>query len=101
MLKIFMEYCKLPSTDLLFQDHTLYKSIVRALQYRTITCSVIIFAVNSVCSICTNHAYLIFKPLSAFFGMLKGHSLLGFVMLSVLLLFTVYSDADWAGDSIN
>uniref|UniRef100_A0A2N9HB18 Integrase catalytic domain-containing protein n=1 Tax=Fagus sylvatica TaxID=28930 RepID=A0A2N9HB18_FAGSY len=84
----------------LFSDPTLYRSLVGALQYLTITRPDITHAVNSVSQFLhspTDNHYLACQ--NAFFAMLRAHCILVFTFHPSIApgALVAYSDADWAG----
>jgi len=89
----------LSSDGSIFSDPTLYRSLVGALQYLTITCPDIAHAVNSVSQFLhspTNDHFLAVKRILRY---VKGtlHFGLTFRSSATPTTLVAYSDADWAG----
>ncbi|XP_050156292.1 uncharacterized mitochondrial protein AtMg00810-like [Malus sylvestris] len=94
----------LPYTRLLkddgqsFGNPTLYRSIVRALQYLTFTRPVIAFSVHQVCQFMQNQMVAHFTAVKRILRYLKGTMHLGINYHRGDLTLKAFSDADWAGD---
>lgn len=85
-------------SDCKFVDPSFFRSIVRALQYLTITRLDLSFAMNSVCQ--HMHAPLEshFQAVKKILWYLKGTLHFGLHYTSGPFTLQAYSDADWAGD---
>lgn len=95
--------CKLSKTGGdLFQDPTLYRSIVSALQYVTLTRPKIAFVVNKVCQFMENPLDIHWGAVKRILRYLKGTLSHGLLMKPVVvgkpLSITAMCDADWAFD---
>ncbi|CAL5401450.1 unnamed protein product [Camellia sinensis] len=88
-------------SDLPFAQPALYRSIVGALQYLTITRPDIAFAVNSACQ--HMHAPLVshFNAVKRLLRYLKGTLHKGLQFQPGPLVLTAYSDSDWAGNALD
>nr|KYP56497.1 Retrovirus-related Pol polyprotein from transposon TNT 1-94 [Cajanus cajan] len=95
--------CKLSKTGAdLFHDPTLYRSVVGALQYATLTRPEISFAVNKVCQFMANPLDSHWVAVKRILRYLKGTLSHGLHMKSVVLgkpfSITAMCDSDWASD---
>ena len=81
-----------------FDNPTLYRSIVGALQYLTFTRPDISFAVHQVCQFMQKPMVSHFIAIKLILRYLKGTLDYGMRYTSCSLDLTAYSDADWAGD---
>ena len=85
-----------------FKDPTLYRSIVGALQYITITRPDISFAVNRACQRMHQPSTHDWENVKHLLGYLKGSLSDGLCLFSEFdLMLKAYSDADWAGCNID
>ena len=82
-----------------FHNPSLYRSIVGALQYITITRPDLAFAVNSVCQHMQSPTDDHFTAVKRILPYLKGTVTLGIQFTRGPFTLTAYSDADWAGDT--
>lgn len=91
--------CLRTKTDLLFHDTTLYRNLVDALQYLTISRPKISFAVNPVCQYMHEPKLSHFQAVRRSLKCIKGT--LQFVLHCSIgpLHLMAYSDADWAHES--
>ena len=89
----------------LFQDPTLYRSIVGALQYATLTRPKIAFVVNKVCQFMANpldtHRGVVKRILRYLKGILSYGFLMKLAAIGKPLWITTMCDADWAFDVDN
>ena len=84
-----------------FSDPTLYRSVVGALQYATITRPEISFSVNKVCLFMSNPSEQHWQAVKRILRYLNGSITLGLrLQASKSSSFSVqaYCDADWASD---
>ncbi|XP_028127590.1 uncharacterized protein LOC114324065 [Camellia sinensis] len=88
-----------PSTDIPFSNHSLYRSIVSALQYLTITHPDISFAVNYACQFMHLPLVSHFAHVKRLLRYLKGTLNLGLYFSPGPLILQANSDSDWAGNS--
>ena len=80
------------------EDLTLYRSLVGALQYLTITRPDIAYAVQQVCLFMHDPRQTHFQALKRIIRYIKGTLSLGHhLRRSPVNRFTAYSDADWGG----
>ncbi|XP_022862580.1 uncharacterized protein LOC111382775 [Olea europaea var. sylvestris] len=82
-----------------FHNPSLYRSIVGALQYITITRPDLAFAVNSVCQHMQSPTNDHFTAVKRILPYLKRTVTLGIQFTRGPFTLTAYSDADWAGDT--
>jgi len=95
--------CKLSKQGAdLFSDPTLYRYVVGALQYATLTRPKIAFAVNKVCQFMANPLDSHWAVVNRILRYLKGTMFHGLhfqpAVLSRLVPLTAFCDADWAFD---
>ena len=81
-----------------FDDPTLYRSIVGALQYLTFTRPDIAFSVHQVCQFMQKPMQIHFVAVKRILRYLKGTLQSGIHYTKGSLDLLAYSDADWAGD---
>ncbi|RDY01105.1 putative mitochondrial protein, partial [Mucuna pruriens] len=87
-----------------FDDPSLYRSIVSAPQYLTITQPEVIFAVNKVCQSMATHFETDWSIVKRILHYLKGTSHIGFLIQPLLKCFmslTAFSGANWVLDLDN
>jgi hypothetical protein len=85
-------------TPLGLEDSSRYRSIVGALQYLTLTCPDIAFAVNKVCQFLHAPTNVYWEAVKRILRYLKGYTRLGLKILkNNSLLVSAFSDADWVG----
>ncbi|XP_028084712.1 uncharacterized protein LOC114285834 [Camellia sinensis] len=91
----------LPTADLPFDQPALYRSLVGALQYLTITRPDLAFAVNSACQ--HMHCPLIshFNAVKRLLRFLKGTLDCGLQFQRGPLTLNAFSDSDWAGNALD
>ena len=82
----------------LFDNPTLYRSIVGALQYLTFTRPDIAFSVHQICQFMQQPRVEHFIAVKRILRYLKGTMDVGISYAKGSLDITAYSDADWAGD---
>ncbi|XP_022897732.1 uncharacterized protein LOC111411431 [Olea europaea var. sylvestris] len=82
-----------------FHNPFLYRSIVRALQYITITRPNLAFAVNSVCQHMQSPTDDHFTAVKRILPYLKGTVTLGIQFTRGPFTLIAYSEADWVGDT--
>lgn len=87
------------SPDVPFSNPTLYRSIVGALQYLTITCPNLFFAVNYACQFMHLSLVSHFAHVKRLLRYLKDTLNLGLHFSPGPLIIQAYSDSDWAGNS--
>ena len=84
------------------QDPSLYRSIVEALQYVTLTRPEISYNVNKVCQFMSNPLESHWKAVKRILRYLKGTAHYGLMLqpadLSAKLSLRAYCDSDWASD---
>nr|XP_016455380.1 PREDICTED: uncharacterized mitochondrial protein AtMg00810-like [Nicotiana tabacum] len=81
-----------------FHDHSLYRSLVGALQYITITRPDVSYTVNKLCQFMHNPMESHFQAMKILLRYLKGTIHLGLLLRpSSQLHINGFSDADWAG----
>jgi hypothetical protein len=85
------------TTDLL-SDPTPYQSLVRALQYATLTRPDITFVVNHVCQFMHKPSPAHFVAAKHILRYLKGTLDKGILFQPGLIALTAFTNADWAGD---
>ncbi|KAM2860064.1 hypothetical protein COP2_025404 [Malus domestica] len=82
----------------LYNNPTLYRSVVGALQYLTFTRLDIAFSVHQVCQFMQTPMVSHFTAVKHILRYLKGTMKVGISYSKGDLSLTAYSDADWAGD---
>ncbi|KAM2114477.1 hypothetical protein ACFX1Q_023013 [Malus domestica] len=82
----------------LFNNLTLYRSVVGALQYLTFTRPDIAFSVHQVCQFMQEPMFSHFTVVNRILRYLKGTMKVGMSYSKVDLNLIAYSDADWTGD---
>jgi hypothetical protein len=81
------------------EDSTKYRSIVGALQYLTLTCPDLAFAVNKVCQFLHAPTVAHWSAVKRILRFVKGTIDTGFTIRSShSTLLSAFSNADWAGD---
>ena len=94
-----LPYQRLLKNDgVLFDNPTLYRSIVGALQYLTFTRPDVAFSVHQVCQFMQQPMVAHFTAVKRILRYLKGTLHFGISYTKGSLDLTAYSDADWAGD---
>ncbi|XP_028069016.1 uncharacterized protein LOC114271601 [Camellia sinensis] len=90
-----------PDSAVPFSNPSFYRSIIGALQYLTITCLDLSFAVNFACQFMHQPLNCHFAAVKHLLRYLKGTLTHGLQFSSGLLLLNAYSDSDWAGNSLD
>lgn len=90
-----------PTDAALFPDPSLYRGLVGALQYMTITRPDLALAVNSACQHMHQPSIGDFKTVKRLLRYLKGTLTHGMVFSLGDFTLTAYSDSDWAGCSLD
>ncbi|KAH7845185.1 hypothetical protein Vadar_024059 [Vaccinium darrowii] len=85
----------------LFEDVTLFRTLVGSLQYLTLTRPKIAFAVNSVCQHMHRPKISHYCAVKRVLRYIKGTLRHGLRLTSGNLSLTAYTDADWAGDPLD
>lgn len=85
----------------LLTDPTLYRSIIGALPYLTLTRPDLTFVVNQACQHMHNPTVAHFTSLKQILHYLKGTLPYGILNRRGSLTLTAYSDMDWAGDPVD
>lgn len=112
LLKASMVECKpsptpvsvkpgIPTSDYLFVDVRLYRTIVGSLQYLTLTRPKISFSVNVACQHMHCPRLCDFIAVKRILRHIKGTVNQGLHFRSSPLYLTAFADADWAGDPID
>lgn len=84
-----------------FENPTFYRSMVGGLQYLTITCPDISFAVNYVCQHTCSPKYSHYQLVKRILRYIRGTLNYSLHYSSGPLVLSAYSDLDWAGDPID
>ncbi|XP_028081589.1 uncharacterized protein LOC114283003 [Camellia sinensis] len=90
-----------PAADLPFSQPSLYRSLVGALQYLTITRPDLAFAVNHACQFLQTPLTSHFALVKRLLRYLKGTLHLGLQFSPGRLTLHAFSDSDWAGCSLD
>ncbi|XP_028084292.1 uncharacterized protein LOC114285439 [Camellia sinensis] len=89
------------ANDTLFSQPALYRSLVGALQYLTLTRPDLAFVVNHLCQFMHSPMTSHFLSVKRLLRYLKGTISYGLHFTAGPLLLTAYSDSDWAGNVLD